>query len=493
MVYPMASSETGMTMKRAGAPRLCRVAALAAATAALAACATTPSYPARTGYVAPAPVQPRYPIARDATASATPAPPSAPAPEAAPTPAPTQAVESAALPPIAAAPPPPAPETAAPPPAPPEREAAHAQAEEAQSYAPAPAPEPPRMRPGPPRFIAAGKVVEAHGMFRDYQVRKHDHIDAIARELGITRKVIVEENHLDAPYAIHPGDILSVPVAKAYVVQAGDTLREIGKRFSVGVEDIAQLNHISARKDLRPGERLALPADFRDRGPIRLRPVMVADTRPPPPASRREARREREIAAAAQPPVLTPAPPSYIARPAPPPRTTAAPSPYAAAPPRPEPRYTPLPPAPVESAQAPASGDIAQAARGHFIWPLRGGMLSTFGVKGLGRRNDGVDIGAPMGTVVRAAAGGDVVYAGNQVPGFGNLVLVKHADGWVTAYAHLDTVSVKMRQEVSQGQELGVVGQSGGVSEPQLHFEMRYAATPQDKAKPIDPMLVLPQ
>jgi murein DD-endopeptidase MepM/ murein hydrolase activator NlpD len=147
----------------------------------------------------------------------------------------------------------------------------------------------------------------------------------------------------------------------------------------------------------------------------------------------------------------------------------------------------------VESASAPASGDVTQAARGRFIWPLHGGILSAFGVKGLGRRNDGVDIGAPMGTVVRAAAGGDVVYAGNQVPGFGNLVLVKHPDGWVTAYAHLDTVSVKMRQEVAQGQELGVVGETGGVSEPQLHFEMRYAATPQDKAKPIDPMLVLPQ
>jgi murein DD-endopeptidase MepM/ murein hydrolase activator NlpD len=350
------------------------------------------------------------------------------------------------------------------------------------------------MRPGPPRFIAAGKVVEAHGMFRDYEVRKHDHIDAIARELGITRKVIVEENHLDAPYAIHPGDILRVPVAKAYVVQAGDTLREIGKRFSVGVDDLAQLNHISARKDLRPGQRLALPADFRDRGPIRLPRVMVADTRPAPTVTRREARREREIAAAAAPPtVLTPPAPTYSARPAPPPRTIPPPA-YAAAPTRPEPRYTqPPPPAAVESASAPASGDITQAARGRFIWPLRGGILSAFGVKGLGRRNDGVDIGAPMGTVVRAAAGGDVVYAGNQVPGFGNLVLVKHPDGWVTAYAHLDTVSVKMRQEVAQGQELGVVGQTGGVSEPQLHFEMRYAATPQDKAKPIDPMLVLPQ
>jgi murein DD-endopeptidase MepM/ murein hydrolase activator NlpD len=104
-----------------------------------------------------------------------------------------------------------------------------------------------------------------------------------------------------------------------------------------------------------------------------------------------------------------------------------------------------------------------------------------------------VDLSSPQGTTVRAAAAGEVVYAGDQVPGFGNLVLVKHADGWVTAYAHLDRTSVQMRQAVMQGQEIGEVGSSGGVSEPQLHFEVRYAPSPTDKARPVDPMLVLPR
>ena len=121
---------------------------------------------------------------------------------------------------------------------------------------------------------------------------------------------------------------------------------------------------------------------------------------------------------------------------------------------------------------------MPSAGRGRFIWPVRGEIISPFGVKGVGRRNDGVDVRAPQGSLVRAAAAGEVVYAGDQVPGFGNLVLVKHADGWVTAYAHLDKVSVQMRQTVTQGQELGQVGQTGGVTEPQLHFEIRYAPTP---------------
>jgi murein DD-endopeptidase MepM/ murein hydrolase activator NlpD len=147
----------------------------------------------------------------------------------------------------------------------------------------------------------------------------------------------------------------------------------------------------------------------------------------------------------------------------------------------------------IDSSPTPSETEIANAARGRFVWPVRGEILSGFGVKGVGRRNDGLDIRAAQGTLVRSAAAGEVVYAGDQVPGFGNLVLVKHADGWVTAYAHLERVSVQMRQSITQGQEIGQVGLSGGVAEPQLHFEVRYAPTPADKARPVDPSLVLPR
>jgi murein DD-endopeptidase MepM/ murein hydrolase activator NlpD len=133
------------------------------------------------------------------------------------------------------------------------------------------------------------------------------------------------------------------------------------------------------------------------------------------------------------------------------------------------------------------------AGKGRFVWPVRGEILAAFGVQDVDRRNDGVDIRSPLGTAVHAAAAGEVVYAGDQVPGFGNLVLVKHADGWVTAYAHLARVDVKMRDTVTQDQEIGQVGQTGGVTEPQLHFEVRYAATPIEKARPVDPLLVLPE
>jgi murein DD-endopeptidase MepM/ murein hydrolase activator NlpD len=211
---------------------------------------------------------------------------------------------------------------------------------------------------------------------------------------------------------------------------------------------------------LRSGQEIGLPSSMRDRG------AEYAYSAPPTSS------------------YLAPERPS---RSYPPSSTVAVPSVDTA------PRYLPPSTSSALPQQATMSdSDIAQAAHGRFVWPVRGDMMARFGSQGVGRRNDGIDIRASQGTVVKAAASGEVVYAGNQVPGFGNLVLIKHADGWVTAYAHLDQVDVQMKQQVAQGQSLGSVGTSGGATEPELHFEVRYAPTPADKARPVDPVLVLP-
>jgi len=147
----------------------------------------------------------------------------------------------------------------------------------------------------------------------------------------------------------------------------------------------------------------------------------------------------------------------------------------------------------IASAPMPAVTDVASLGRGRFIWPARGQILSPFGAKDVGQKNDGVNIAMREGDPVRAAAAGQVVYAGDQVPSFGNLVLVKHEGGWVTAYAHMGRITVKNNDMIAQGQQLGIGGQTGAVVQPQLHFEVRYAASPMDKAAPLDPMLVLPQ
>ena len=146
----------------------------------------------------------------------------------------------------------------------------------------------------------------------------------------------------------------------------------------------------------------------------------------------------------------------------------------------------------IQTNPAPSTSDVVTAGRGVFIWPTSGKLISGFGPKPDGQRNDGLNIAGDPGDPVRSAAAGEVVYAGDQVPSFGNLVLIKHDGGWVTAYAHLGSIAVKNRDQIAQGQQIGVVGQSGAVDRPQLHFEIRYAASPRDKASPIDPMLLLP-
>ena len=312
-----------------------------------------------------------------------------------------------------------------------------------------------------------------------------------------TRSVLLEANHLKPPYHLEPGQHLKVPVAKAYVVQPGDTMTAVAKRFDVSANELADLNNLPVRGRLSSGLQLALPASYHDHGSIRVAstPTEMAARppyRPPPrprstieqsgpyvPSAAALAAGEAHRNATASGGYATSSPPPSASAP-----YRSAPAPY---------RGNPTPYRSTPEAPPPNQAAVIASGKGLFLWPVRGDIVAGFGVTGVGRRNDGIDIRSAQGTVVHAAAAGDVVYAGNQVPGFGDLVLVKHANGWVTAYAHLDKTSVQMRQTVMQGQELGQVGMTGGAPEPELHFEIRYAATPADKAKPLDPTLLLPQ
>ena len=426
-------------------------------------------------------MRPQYPINRSAESP----PPAAPPPY---TPArPTAQIEGRSLPPATGSNQPAyvTPSTPAAPPAP--------SAPAYQPLPPPPPPEPPptyRAAPPPPAPIptrtvthttVAGKVVEVEGPRISYTVKKGDNLDAIGRKFDLDRKTLAELNDLKSPYRLQPGDELKGPKtkAKAYVVGSGDTLSSIARRFSVTAKALAAENDLKTSANLKPGQKVRLPDGYKDKGPIKTTEKVPAPELAAPP-----------VRPAPQP---TYAPPAYVP-PAPPPRpayTPPQPAPPPVAPTPQPPR--PQAPAIIPSQPSATDAEISQLGRGRFVWPVRGDIISTFGVKGTSVRNDGVDIRAAVGDPVRAAAAGDVVYAGDQVPGFGNLVLVKHADGWVTAYGHLSRTDVKMQQKVVQGQQLGAVGQTGGASEPKLHFEVRYAPTPVDRAKPIDPTLVLPR
>ncbi len=126
------------------------------------------------------------------------------------------------------------------------------------------------------------------------------------------------------------------------------------------------------------------------------------------------------------------------------------------------------------------------AKRGGFIWPLEGRILSGFGPKTNGLHNDGINIAASPGTPIRAVQSGVVAYAGNQLQGFGNMLLIKHESGWITAYAHAQTLLVERGDRVSRGQVVALVGSTGGVNQSQLHFELRKGK------EAVDPLAHLP-
>jgi murein DD-endopeptidase MepM/ murein hydrolase activator NlpD len=147
----------------------------------------------------------------------------------------------------------------------------------------------------------------------------------------------------------------------------------------------------------------------------------------------------------------------------------------------------PVPPAMGGVMPAPAAGlpaaDMSSMGSGDYGWPLRGRILSEYGQKPGGTANDGLNIAASQGTAVYASKDGTVAYAGNELRSFGNMVLVRHTGGYFTVYAHLDQINVSKGQTITKGQPVGTVGQSGGVSEPQLHFEVRQGSNPLDPRK----------
>jgi murein DD-endopeptidase MepM/ murein hydrolase activator NlpD len=322
------------------------------------------------------------------------------------------------------------------------------------------------------------------------------------------------------------------------VIKPGDSLYAISKRFSVDVDSLTALNKTGSKATIKPGQKLELPAEARDlvaeaeaaaekqlaaekaeaarlakkkeaaRAKVRRAtevapPVVTAEPAPSPAIEprldlgilgiKKPEPAAQPIEVATTPAPTTPAPTSRSIFP--PPGAVATPStvtPRAVtsiAPVAANPTISVLDPAPAP----PTEAEIIASGRGRFIWPVRGDIISGFGPKDTGQRNDGINITGKEGDIVKSAAAGDVVYSGNLVPGFGNLVLIKHEGGWVTAYAHLSKTLVKIKDRIAQGQDIGAVGKTGGVETPQLHFELRYAPSPKEKARPVDPALVMPR
>jgi murein DD-endopeptidase MepM/ murein hydrolase activator NlpD len=294
-----------------------------------------------------------------------------------------------------------------------------------------------------------------------------DTLDILARRYNVTPAAILQANGYRGPRVLSPGQQLIIPrpsaVAAApvmsapasrpvmtaaaapsavHVVNHGDTLMGIARRNHITPGELARANGLQSGAKLRIGVKLTVPARISAAGAPAAQPV-VAQAAPAavPPVTR--------VAAIA-------ADPQQKARLA---QTTSIEE--------------------AAGAETPAKAE-ATGALPTFRWPVRGKVITSYGAKTNGKANDGINLAVPEGTPVKAAEDGVVAYSGNELKGYGNLILIRHANGYVTAYAHASELLVKRGDTIKRGQVIAKSGQSGEVASPQLHFEIRKGSTPVD-------------
>jgi len=296
-------------------------------------------------------------------------------------------------------------------------------------------------------------------------VTQGETVESLARKYGVPASAIMETNGFREGAVLRPGQrvvipryvaagaIHTPPVAAAppapqaakpprnaenvHTVEPGETLISIARKHGVTLAALARANNIQPYAKISMGDRLTIPGAHRAAGQQAQAP-QVAQPRTVPAT---------KVAVA----------PAESAR-----------------------IVTPEPHTPPEAATKSAD---AVGALPSFRWPVKGRIIAGFGPRPNGGQNDGINLAVPEGTPIKAADDGVVAYAGNELKGYGNLVLVRHANGYVSAYANASELLVKRGDTVKRGQVIAHAGQTGNVTSPQLHFEIRKGSTPVDPVK----------
>lgn len=237
-----------------------------------------------------------------------------------------------------------------------------------------------------------------------------------------------------------PALTVVAPATYKHTVESGESLYAIARRYDVTTDAIVRANGLSSPDQIFVGQDIAIPgrADLLASRAVPSTPDTLTTASVPAPAT----------------------------------QVVAAPAAQPASPPVAAPAATPIVVATTDANLTTADG---------FRWPVNGRVITNF----IDSNRTGINIEAPDGASVRAAENGTVIYVGSGVEGFGNLVLVRHSNGYVSAYAHLKDATIANGTAVLRGDQLGTVGMSGSVNRPQLHFELRQGATP------VDPMPLL--
>ena len=288
-------------------------------------------------------------------------------------------------------------------------------------------------------------------------VKSGDTLYALAKEHGLSVSELATLNGLTEPYQLSVGQKLLLksktePVETADVLQVnkpenmvqtttrvelqeivvarGDTLYSISRKYSIPVNDLAVMNKLTPPFELSVGQKLRVP-NLAEASVVRNATTATGSV----------VKLETKAVVAEK-------------------QTTAK-------------AVVAQPVKKISSDPTKKLPMISARSSSKFAWPVRGKILSAYGAKSNGLFNDGINISATRGTAIKAAENGVVAYAGNEVKGMGNLVIIQHDGGWMTVYAHMDSMNVRRGHKVSVGQKIGTVGETGKVDSPQLHFEIR--------------------
>jgi murein DD-endopeptidase MepM/ murein hydrolase activator NlpD len=329
--------------------------------------------------------------------------------------------------------------------------------------------------PPPPRFTWEGGTA--------ITVARGETLETISHRYGVPVAAVMEANSITNPATVRPGQHLVIPrrrgpasalsapqtriastapalppitpvgsprtalapAASVHVVAPGETLHSIARLYGKPVMALAKANNIPPDTMVKVGERITIPGAGSASASVAPPPAPASPSAPPAP------RGDGSVGSIAT-----------------------ADSPHSAR------LAAPVAPDGDESAvkSAEAAGNLQS-----FRWPVRGRVIAGFGPKPNGLQNDGINLAVPEGTPIKAADDGVIAYAGNELKGYGNLVLVRHSNGFVTAYAHASEIMVKRGDMVKRGQVIAKSGQTGSVTSPQLHFEIRKGATPVDPSQ----------
>lgn len=254
----------------------------------------------------------------------------------------------------------------------------------------------------------------------EYVVKAGETLGGIANRVEVPRILIIEANGLKAPYAVRAGQKLVIPRRRTHLVKADETGLGIALDYGVPWSAIAAANGIDPKKPVKAGQKLVIPT-------ITKVPAALDSTDPTPAVT-----------------------------------------------PRMAPDPGPAPGAPALSSQPPA----------RFAWPVEGRIKRAFAARGGDKAfHDGIDIAAEKGTAARAAAPGTVIFAAQGPKEYGLTVIIHHGGRWTTTYSFLDKITVKDGDKVKAGERVGLVGETGLATEPQLHFEVRRNRTALDPTK----------